>query len=92
MTEKEKKRMTLAEMAAQSAPIVNGRLTCPNCGCPDFSAYRTEYTISSVVRYKKCRHCGRKFLTVQPQEKVLRPVEKIQEEVPEDEFGGEDLV
>lgn len=92
MTEKEKKHMTLAEMAAQSAPKVSGRLTCPNCGCHDFSAYRTEYTISSVVRYKKCRHCGRKFLTVQPQEKVLRPVEKIQEEVPEDEFGGEDLV
>lgn len=92
MTKEDKKRMTLAELAAQSAPRTNGRLTCPNCGCPEFTAYRTEYTISSVVRYKKCSHCSRKFLTVQAQERVLRPVEKPADDVPSDEFDGDDLL
>jgi len=92
MTEEGKKRMTLAELAAQSAPRTGGRLTCPNCGCPEFTAYRTEYTISSVVRYKKCSHCGRKFLTVQAQERVLRAVEKPTEKVQDDDFCGDDIV
>jgi transposase-like protein len=92
MTEKEKRRMTLAELAAQSAPRTSGRLTCPNCGCPEFTAYRTEYTISSVVRYKKCSHCGRKFLTVQAQERVLRAVEKPTETIQPDDFCGDDIV
>jgi transposase-like protein len=83
---KERKRMTLAEMAAQATPRVNGRLICPNCGCSDFKAGKVRRAGSSVFRYRKCAHCDRSYMTSQAEERIVRPVE-----ISSDEFVSDEL-
>lgn len=87
----EKKRMTLAEMAAQSAAI-NGRLACPRCGCADFRTYKTAQGQPSTFRYKSCRNCGHRIVTIQAPEKFVRDVEQVAEVVDEfDDLEGDFL-
>jgi len=72
---KGKEPMTLAEMAARSAGAASG-ICCPKCACRDFRTYRTTRGVSSVFRYKACRHCGHKVLTTsQTSERVVRDIE-----------------
>jgi predicted nucleic-acid-binding Zn-ribbon protein len=80
---KEKPRMTLAEMAAKSAGC-NGRLLCPKCGCADFRTYKTIQGQPSTFRYKQCRHCGHKLMTIQSPEQAIRDVAE------EDEIEDDD--
>jgi len=87
---KARPRMTLAEMAAQSAGT-GGRLVCPKCGCADFRANNTRRSGSSVYRYRNCRHCGASFVTSQSEERILRPVDDTAF-TDVNEFGGEEIV
>lgn len=34
---------------------------CPDCGCKDFSTYRTEHVGEVTVRWHACKACGLKF-------------------------------
>lgn len=77
---KGKPRMTLAEMAARS---VGGHLKCPRCECADFRTYKTQKGHASTFRYKACRHCGHKFVTMQPAEQAIRDVETVVDEAEE---------
>lgn len=70
-----KQRKTLAEMAAEAAFGSRDRLECPKCGCCDFRTYKTRDGVSSTFRYKQCRHCGHKVLTVQKGERIVRDVD-----------------
>jgi hypothetical protein len=83
---KERKRMTLAEMAAVSHNTV-GRLVCPKCACPDFKTYKTTRGVVATFRYKECRHCGHRLLTTQPPEQMIRSVETVVEDVEDDGEG-----
>jgi predicted nucleic-acid-binding Zn-ribbon protein len=67
--------MTLTELAAQSGPMTDGRLTCPNCGCRDFKTYGTVPGVAVTFRYKRCRHCGKKQYTEQPPERIIRSID-----------------
>ena len=59
-------------MAADAATSADGSIVCPNCGCADFRAYRTD----GNFRYKACRNCGRKVLTVtKSSERIVRDVD-----------------
>jgi len=71
---KGKPRMTLAEMAAESAKT-GGRLVCPRCNCTDFKTYNTTQGYAATFRYKACRHCGHKLFTMQQPEQLLREIE-----------------
>jgi DNA-directed RNA polymerase subunit RPC12/RpoP len=72
---KRKEPMTLAEMAARAASTTSG-IACPKCNCRDFRTYKTTRGVSSVFRYKACRHCGHKVLTTsQTSERVVRDIE-----------------
>ena len=35
-------------------------LVCPKCGCADMRVLNTRYVADRIVRYRQCRHCGRK--------------------------------
>ena len=42
----------------------DGRLTCPDCGCQDFSVERTlPWTAGAKIRERECTHCGRRLQT-----------------------------
>jgi DNA-directed RNA polymerase subunit RPC12/RpoP len=74
MSEPEK---TLREMALESLEmeISAGRgICCPTCGCRDLRNYGNRNLTESTLRYKQCRHCGEKILTIQPPERILRRV------------------
>jgi len=38
-------------------------LTCPRCGCADLRVNNTRCMPGRIVRYRQCRHCGRKVTT-----------------------------
>jgi hypothetical protein len=38
-------------------------LVCPRCNCTDLRVLNTRYTMGRVVRYRSCRHCGRRVTT-----------------------------
>jgi DNA-directed RNA polymerase subunit RPC12/RpoP len=73
-------RKTLAEMAMQALEIevkAGSGISCPTCGCRDLRVYRSSQGHAVMVRYKQCRHCGRKILTsTESVETILRDVEK----------------
>lgn len=88
---KAKPQMSLAQMTAKSASA-NGRLACPTCGCADFKTYGTIPGYPATFRYKRCRHCGWKGVTVQDPERIVRNVESPEPLVPdEDEIEGDSL-
>jgi hypothetical protein len=72
---------TLAQMAAEAAggqPVqIAGKPAdvCPYCGCVMFKT-GTQKTGREVVRYVRCRNkrCGRRFVSVQPPERLVREV------------------
>ena len=38
-------------------------LTCPRCGCADLRVLNTRHSLGRIVRYRLCRHCGRRVTT-----------------------------
>ena len=38
-------------------------LVCPRCNCVDLRVLNTRYTPGRIVRYRQCRHCGRRVTT-----------------------------
>lgn len=64
-------RMTLGEMAAQTAAKVaefaaaGGGVKCPKCGCAHSRVVNT-WDVASVRRRRRvCRHCGRQWGTTE---------------------------
>ena len=67
-----KERKSLREYASEAA---GGGIECPKCGCRDFKTYGTNPTGTSTFRYKLCRHCGHRVLTVSKEnERIVRDV------------------
>jgi DNA-directed RNA polymerase subunit RPC12/RpoP len=51
--------------AAAAAPEPRG-IACPVCGCKHFRVTNTELLARGRVRRRKrCRHCGRKIVTLE---------------------------
>lgn len=64
----------------QSGGSVNP-LVCPHCGCGHLENYRTSgLPTGSVRRYRQCRNCGKKWVSTQPPEKIVREVESKPDE------------
>lgn len=41
-------------------------IECPRCGCKDVPVQRTvRQPMGKTLRYRKCRHCGRSFATIE---------------------------
>lgn len=38
-------------------------LVCPRCACADLRVLNTRYAPGRIVRYRQCRHCGRRVTT-----------------------------
>lgn len=38
-------------------------LVCPRCACADLRVLNTRYARGRIVRYRQCRHCGRRVTT-----------------------------
>jgi hypothetical protein len=38
-------------------------LICPRCSCADLRVRNTRYSMGRIVRYRQCRHCGRRVTT-----------------------------
>jgi len=38
-------------------------LTCPRCGCADLRVLNTRSSHGRIVRYRQCRHCGKRVTT-----------------------------
>ena len=43
----------------------NSGMECPDCGCCDLRAYRTEKKNGGYQRQRKCRNCGKKVTTIE---------------------------
>lgn len=59
---------TLAEMAAEAQSEASGGqgIPCPNCGCRHrWEVYGTKGRGAGNLRYRRCRHCGEKCLTIE---------------------------
>jgi transcriptional regulator NrdR family protein len=45
-------------------PADNARgLECPECGCRHFHVDNTRKVSRMIIRYRRCRHCGRRMTT-----------------------------
>ncbi len=40
-------------------------LECPRCGCKHFWVLNVKRKPRRIIRYRECRHCGRKMTTVE---------------------------
>ncbi len=38
-------------------------VVCPRCGCADLRVRNTRYAVGRIVRYRQCRHCGKRITT-----------------------------
>lgn len=69
---------SLRQMAAEAARSNTASCapTCPKCGSRDFLTYgHIPGTVSVVMRYKVCRHCGHKVITAtESRERIVRDV------------------
>jgi len=79
-----RKRMTFDEMRNDGrAPEPTNGVLCPSCGCGHLDAYRTSWLVTGTVRrYRKCRNCGKRWVTSTPPEKIVREVESRGEDEP----------
>jgi hypothetical protein len=46
-------------------PDAADRLRCPRCDCPESRVYKTRHAAGRVIRQRECRHCGKRFRTVE---------------------------
>jgi hypothetical protein len=40
-------------------------LACRNCGCKHFYTDHTKKGVGMVIRYKHCRHCGKRAVSIE---------------------------
>lgn len=40
-------------------------IVCSVCGCRHLSVYRTVNQQNKIVRYRKCRHCGKTMTSIE---------------------------
>ncbi|NLW83068.1 MAG: hypothetical protein GXY41_01480 [Phycisphaerae bacterium] len=59
------KKLVLSELQHASAVGI----VCGACGCRHLSVYRTVNQENKIIRYRKCRHCGKTMTSV---ERVIR--------------------
>ena len=52
-------RPRLSEMQSE----VQGGLVCRQCGCHHFEVLYTRQRPGSIVRVRRCRHCGKRMVT-----------------------------
>lgn len=45
---------------------ISGGLICPRCECPQSEIYKVRKSTHSITRYRKCDHCGARWMTRQP--------------------------
>lgn len=38
-------------------------VVCSRCGCADLRVRNTRYSRGRIVRYRECRHCGKRITT-----------------------------
>lgn len=38
-------------------------VVCPRCGCAHLPVLNTRRSLGRIVRYRQCRHCGRRVTT-----------------------------
>ena len=48
-------------------------LTCPRCGCADLRVCNTRHSLGRIVRYRQCRHCGKRVTTYEVTPSMLAP-------------------
>ncbi len=73
---------TAREVAARS--LGRSGLECPKCGCRHLDADgRKVLPAGTLRRYRNCRNCGAGFVTTQAPEKIVREVEREEDEEPE---------
>lgn len=72
-----RKRMTFDEMRNEGKdPQPTNGVICPSCGCGHLDRYGgSELPTGTLRRYRQCRNCGKKWLSSQPPEKIVREVE-----------------
>ncbi len=58
-------KLVLSEL--QNACAVG--IVCSACGCQHLSVYRTVNQENKIIRYRKCRYCGKTMTSV---ERVVR--------------------
>ena len=61
MTIDDKDRITLSDLAAQRQT----GLVCTQCGCRHIYVYHTDTRKTYVIRYRKCRYCGKTYTTIE---------------------------
>jgi transcriptional regulator NrdR family protein len=40
-------------------------LVCRNCGCRHFVVDSTRKGKNQIIRYRHCRHCGKRYTTIE---------------------------
>lgn len=72
MKRKRKDKVATATPATVAVPAVPATadqpavgLECPRCGCRHFEVLRTQPTEDGIRRYRACRHCGRRLVTLE---------------------------
>ena len=55
----------LPPVARNSAPDPEERgIECPTCGCRHFEVTKTRQGLKGrIIRWRRCRHCGRPIVT-----------------------------
>ena len=38
-------------------------VVCSRCGCADLRVRNTRYSMGRIIRYRECRHCGKRLTT-----------------------------
>lgn len=57
--------MTAETNPNQEIPRNTTGLKCRKCGCRHFYVVSTERKPHKIVRYRRCRHCGKKHTTTE---------------------------
>jgi len=47
-------------------------LACPRCGCEDLRVLNTRHSRGRIIRYRECRHCGRRMTTYEVTGSMLK--------------------
>ena len=56
--------MTIETTRKRWPPVSKGRgVVCPKCGCGHLRVLNTRHSMGRIVRYRECRHCGKRVTT-----------------------------
>ena len=60
---------------AAFATVVDPKgVVCPKCGCAHLPVLNTRRSMGRIVRYRQCRHCGRRVTTYEVKPSKLADV------------------